>query len=172
MTLGYIERPIDKNINNRLKLDFPFIEPYKLNYDYPKYYYDGKNFKGYDCLVAKDKLKYDDKEAIEKCKSCIHFNECNDASWFSFCGLDFDCYLEEGTVPYHNGSMVILDMGVEDQYRLIVTGQHKGEVWLNYWETKFVPITKTFYDFLLAYKNKDKVLRDKAGGTIWNFDNK
>jgi len=170
MTLGYIERPIDKNINNRLKLEFPFNEPYKLNYDYPKYYYEGKNFKNQECLVAKDNLKYTDKEAIEKCKGCPYVDECNDAEWQVFYDDIFEGYLDEGTVPYHNGSIVILNMGFEDEYRLIITGSHKGEVWLNYWETEFVPVTKTFYELILAYKNKDKVLRDKTGGVNWMFN--
>lgn len=168
ITLGYIERPIEKNINNRLKLDFPFDKPYKLDYDYPKYYYEGKNHKDQECLVAKDELKYTDKDAIEKCIGCPYVNECNDADWQVFYDNNFEGYLDEGTVPYHNGSISILNMGFEDEYRLIITGNHKGEVWLNYWETEFVPITKTFYDFLLAYKNKDKILMDKQGGISWN----
>lgn len=170
MELGYLERPIELNINNRLKLEFPFNKPYKLSYEFEEYYNQGKNFKEQDCSVAVQKLKYDDIEAQNICKTCKHLNECNDASWHVFCKPDFDGYLEEGSVPYHNGSMKILDMGFEDTYRLILTGEHQGEVWLNNWETEFIPVTKNFYDFLLAYKNKDKILTDKDGGTIWKFD--
>lgn len=169
MVLGRLERPIETNINKRLKLEFPFSEPYKLSYENPSYYYEGKNFKDKECLVAKKKLKYMNSEALEICKNCSYLDECNDAEWKVFYERDFDGYLDEGTVPYHNGSMPILDMGFEDVYRLILNGEHKGEVWLNNWETEFVPVTKTFYDFLLAYKNKDKVLKNKNGGTVWMF---
>lgn len=168
MVLGELDKD---TINERLKLDFPFLETYKLNYEYSDYYYEGKNFKGKECVVANKKLKYSDEEALEICKNCSCLDECNDAEWKVFYGPDFEGYLDEGTVPHHNGSMVILDMGFEDEYRLIVNGEHNGEVWLNYWETEFVPVTKTFYDFILAYKNKDRVLRDKNGGVEWDFNN-
>jgi len=167
LCLGYID--ISQN-NERLKLDFPFNEKYKISYEYPNYYYEGKNFKGQECGVAKKVLKYTDEEALSICEKCKYKNECIDAEWKVFLGQNFDGYFpKDGCVPYHNGSLNILDMGFEDEYRLIVSGIHKGEVWLNYWETEFEPVTKTFYDFLLAYKNKDKVLKDKNGGSLWTF---
>lgn len=169
LVVGYLERPIEKNINKRLKLEFPFQEQYKLSDDYPEYYYKGRNFKDEKCLVAETKLDYKDDVAIEKCRECPYVNECNDADWQVFYDEKFDGYLKEGSVPYHNGSLVICDMGFEDIYRLILTGEHKGEIWLNVWGTEFIPITKSFYDFLLAYKNKDSILKDKDYGSLWRF---
>jgi len=167
--LGGIKRPIEKQINKRLKLDFPFKETYKSSDEYPDYYHQGKNFKGDTCITAKQKLKYNDTEALNMCRNCKHLDECNDADWKVFHGEDFDGYLDEDSIPYYNGSLCILDMGFEDQYRIILNGPHRGEVWINYWELEFSPVTKTFYDFLIAYKNQDDILKNKNSGALWNF---
>lgn len=145
-----IECPIEKNINKRLKLEFPFDKHYFL---YEK------------------KLNSESDLAKDICKKCNKLDECNDASPSLF-EKDNTTNMANEDIPYYNGSLLILDMGFEDQYRLVLNGPHKGEIWLNYWETEFEPVTKTFYDFLLAYKTKDKVLTDKFGGVVWNFDKK
>jgi len=146
-----------KEHNDRFKMDFLFDKEYDYqNYYYTEYYKNGKNFQNLECKVAINELKYEDKKALEICKNCKYLNSCIDASWELF--EEEKNIKEDSYYPWFNGTRLLLDAGIDYVYRLILTGKHKGEVWVDYWQMGYQPIKENVYEFLLAYKNGEKVL--------------
>jgi hypothetical protein len=121
-----IKRPIEKRVNHRLKLKFIFEEPYHErlnthNFDLPA-----------DCIDT-------DGEFDGSCAKCHHVYDC-----FYSCPNEFDDY--DRTI--YNGAYPICYAGCTYTYFLIISGTHKGEVWINNETSDFAPSKKTFYDFL------------------------
>ena len=74
-----------------------------------------------------------------KCEKCHHFDICPFAD-----GIE----LPKEQMPYYSGVYPICKAGCTYQYCLIVTGKHRGEVWMDNELSTFIPMKENFTQFL------------------------
>ena len=122
-----IKRPISKRYNKRLARTFIFNEAYHKrlqthNFEIPS-----------DC--PDPQLESDD-----YCNDCLHFYDC----FWAFPENAFDDYNH----MIYNGTYPICYAGCTYTYFLIITGQHRGEVWINNETSDFAPAKNSFISFL------------------------
>ncbi|MBR2895911.1 MAG: SMI1/KNR4 family protein [Oscillospiraceae bacterium] len=122
-TIYGIPRPVSAQYNRRLALEFPFDEPYHEHldthdFDYPE-----------DCIDPDG----------DSCEGCHHFDHC------------FHVYPETLDTFDHmiyNGTTPILYAGCAYTYFLILSGKHRGEIWINNELEDFAPAKPSFSAFL------------------------
>ena len=121
-----IKRPVSKRLNRRLKMAFIFDEPYheRLNtHDFQL---------PLDCIDPES-------EEDGSCLRCKHLDDC----FYAYADE-----LDEYDHMIYNGAYPICYAGCTYMYFLIVSGAHKGEVWINNETSDFAPSKKTFSEFL------------------------
>lgn len=121
-----IRRPVSKRYNRRLKMDFLFNNAYHQR-ENPNPLPEFK-----DCLDPEGKTD----DACDKCK---HLDTCFYA---------FSDTFDDSNYPYYNGAYPICYAGCTYTYFLIITGEKRGEVWIDNELTDFVPVKQDFVSFL------------------------
>lgn len=96
---------------------------------------------------AKQKNEYDDcyynheetEDIDNACIACKHKRVCTD-----FFSDETDTY----EYPFFNGTLMLHYAGCTYTYHLILNGKHRGEVWIANETYDFVPVAKSFSEFL------------------------
>ena len=121
-----IKRPIIKRYNRRITLPFIFDEPYHERLHTHEFEFPD------DCIDPED-------EEENSCEHCVHLDNC----FFAYSDN-----LSEYDHVIFNGAYPVCYAGCTYTYFLLITGKHRGEVWINNETSDFAPSKKSFYDFL------------------------